>query len=889
MEALVAVGFASNVVQFLDFSGKLISQISAYSTAAGGVPRKLQKLEAQLKLIDQTIKRLDAESLRSVDQEKQTISLCVEQVQEINALLNKSKLQPRPSSVSGASWITRQRGRVELTWKAFKSLRGQEKIEEFQESLDRLLALLTLQLQIKGNVAADGNSKKVISKLEQLQLSKDLKDEAEGLPTIKCTIPFLQNPNFVAREGLMDAIEQRFTFGEPKVVLYGLGGAGKTQIALEYAFRKSAATSIFWIYANSDANVKDSYQRIATVCDIPGRQDPQANLMQLVRDWLESSKAHKWLIVVDNVDSNDILFSKPINGKTFAEYIPTALQGSILYTSRNRDVAMDILHSGNPIEVGPMSPDEARELLIVNDCSRSKEEDIAALLQDLEYIPLAITQAAAYMSKRQKSAGHYLSLFRSSDSNKARLLAYEFNEHGREARLRESVAKTWMISFDHIEDVNSAASDMLSLMSCYDQQGIPPILFRDAGMDDFDYEEAIGILLAFSLIKSSGSGTTYSMHRLVQIAMTTWLSIHGRQEPYMSRALEFLAAQFPKIDDSQACVQMLNQARAMYPHAEKVLAYSSAQSGKENETHIADLLIVMGHFLYELGRYDGALTKFGEARSLKSKSGTVVSDDAQMENIIIMLGWVYVVKPDISAAVEVFQPLWVSMMEGPYRRAQVDLTEGLAYALMCKGEYILAKSVVQKCISKAQDVAKQDDSISKLYRRLGEIEHFQENNAEAEQWYLRVLHAYGIGPSTLTVEGLRSNIQSGHVIRARDVLATLQDLGIVLHKLGRLEEAESLLWTSLAFMEEYFGLMHLNTIITVSRLAYVLWEIGECDSAGLMYERAYRASENFLGPDNRYTQIYKRNLDEFRMKMEDPEMKNSEMKDCQPEESEGED
>ena len=821
MEALVAMGLASNVVQFVDFSGKLASQISAYSTAAGGMPKKLQRLEAQLRMIDQTIKSLDTESLRSVDQEKQTISLCVEQIQEIDFLLNKSKLQPRPSSISGESWITRQRGRMELAWKAFKSLRGQEKIEEFQKSLDRLLVLLTLQLQITSNVAADGSSKKVISQLEQLQLSKDQKDAAQRQPTIKHTIPFLRNPNFVARKGLTDAIEQRFTSGEPKVVLYGLGGAGKTQIALEYAFRILPATSIFWVYANSDANIKDSYQRIAAACDIPGRQDPQANLMQLVRDWLESSKAHKWLMVIDNVDSADILFSEPINGKTLAEYIPTASQGSILYTSRNRDVAMDILHGGNPIEVGPMTADEARELLIVNDCSRSKEEDISTLLQDLEYIPLAITQAAAYMSKRQKSAGRYLSLFRSSDTNKARLLAYEFNEHGREARSRESVAKTWMISFDHIKDVNPAACEMLSLMSCYDQQGIPPILFRDAAMDDFDYEEATGILLAFSLIKSNDSGATYSMHRLVQITMSAWLSIHDskKENAYMSRALGILAVQFPDLsEDYQVLFQVLNQTRAIFPHAEKVLAYSSAQSDQENKTLLFDLLIKMGYFLFELGRNDEALTKFEEARVLKSKLGTLVSDDAQMNDIIRMLGWVYVGNNKFDAAVELLQPHWESIIEGPYRRAQVEFAGVLTFALLWKGEYNLAKSVTEKSISEAQAVAQPDDQISELYRRLGDIACCQENYAEAEQLYLRVLRTVGIEPSTLTVEDLRPHIQWA---RAKNLdLAPLGNLGEVLRKQGRLKEAESLLWASLASHK-----IHLDTIFTVFALANVLWEL----------------------------------------------------------------
>lgn len=79
------------------------------------------------------------------------------------------------------------------------------------------------------------------------------------------------------------------------------------------------------------------------------------------------------VMVIDNLDSADTLFSKSVNGKALAESIPAATQGRILYTSCNRDVAVDILHGGRPVEVGPMSPIEAHKLLRINDCSRSNE------------------------------------------------------------------------------------------------------------------------------------------------------------------------------------------------------------------------------------------------------------------------------------------------------------------------------------------------------------------------------------------------------------------------------------------------------------------------------------------------------------------------------------
>ena len=558
-------------------------------------------------------------------------------------------------------------------------------------------------------------------------------------------------------------------------------------------------------------------------------------------------------MVIDNIDSADTLFSESVNGKTLAEIIPAAKQGRILYTSRNRDVAVDILHGGQPVEVGPLSPIEAHELLNINDCSRSNAEDMSILLQELEYIPLAIIQAAAYMSKSQKSAGQYLSLFRSSGSNKARLLAYEFNDHGRDVGSRESVAKTWMISFDHISAINPRAADMLSLMSCYDQQSIPPVLFR-AEMDDLDFEEATGALLAFSLIRLSDSGATYSMHRLVQVTMATWLSIHGSkmQTNYMSRALDVLAAQYQiRRDPALSYAQRTHQFEAMHPHAEKVLAYRLLQPSAKDHSNRAFLLYRTGVYLYNHGRDQEADSRFKEARALGSEAPT------------LMLARIQIVRANYDAAKKLLQPYWESIMEGPDAMEQVDATEVLALTLLKHREYTLAKSVIEKCLSKVQGAGQSVD----LYYRLGQIHHAQGNYAEAEQSYLRGMHAYEVQPATLTVRNFLSGVnRSG---RVGWLLDSLTNLGHLLQDMGRLKEAESLFRTLVAICDEYYGSLGRRTNIVLFDLASVQEDIGNYESAGLMYQRAYRDSAEFYGPEHPQSLSYKKWLEDFGKKMEE--------------------
>ena len=183
--------------------------------------------------------------------------------------------------------------------------------------------------------------------------------------------------------------------------------ARKSQIAIEYAFRlKDLAphTSIFWVYTSAGVNFEEAYTRIATECKIPGRND-HLNKVQLVKDWLETTYSVKWLMIIDNVDSVEAFFNKPLHGKPLVEYVPQSAKGSVLYTSRNRDIGVDLTLDRDPVMVSSMSSKEALQMFSKDLTSHSTVEERKALLEELDHLPLAITQAVAYMAKRRKSIG----------------------------------------------------------------------------------------------------------------------------------------------------------------------------------------------------------------------------------------------------------------------------------------------------------------------------------------------------------------------------------------------------------------------------------------------------------------------------------------------------
>ncbi|MCJ1228546.1 hypothetical protein MMC12_005207 [Toensbergia leucococca] len=160
VEALVAFGLASNVVQFIDFGTRLCGRIKEYYTAVGGVPRKVQNLVERLSLVLRTLEGISANGIAFEEQEQKIIHSCFSRARELGSLLDKQK-----------SHKTNALACVEVPWKAFKSLNGEERLEESQTSLERLLVLLGLQLQARTAINVDDNAEFVVRQLTDMQLT----------------------------------------------------------------------------------------------------------------------------------------------------------------------------------------------------------------------------------------------------------------------------------------------------------------------------------------------------------------------------------------------------------------------------------------------------------------------------------------------------------------------------------------------------------------------------------------------------------------------------------------------------------------------------------------------------------------------------------------------
>ncbi|KAL0929464.1 kinesin light chain [Colletotrichum truncatum] len=241
-------------------------------------------------------------------------------------------------------------------------------------------------------------------------------------------VPYIKNPDFVERSEVLHQLKLLFghqkshgqiTQSRSRVALYGLGGIGKTQIALAYVFwlqHVHPDISVFWVHASNAERFYQAYSSIAQECGIPGYDDPQADMLALVKAWLGKESQGRWLMVIDNADDLQLFFPPSESNTTnmhqlaqpqggFGHYLPECHHGSVLITTRNKQVGSRLVRGKQVIEVKKMVDSETRQLIHAILDDEIPAEDVSLLSTRLEYLPLALAQAAAFMlSQRIRTA-----------------------------------------------------------------------------------------------------------------------------------------------------------------------------------------------------------------------------------------------------------------------------------------------------------------------------------------------------------------------------------------------------------------------------------------------------------------------------------------------------
>jgi len=355
-------------------------------------------------------------------------------------------------------------------------------------------------------------------------------------------VPFGRNKDFVGRETILtDLLARIFPGGDEhdcqRTAIEGLGGVGKTQVALEAAFRFGDAhpdCSVFWVPAVDATTFENAYRDIGQQLNVPGIDEEKADVKALIKAALSRQSTGSWLLIIDNADDTNLLFGNT----ALANCLLFSRKGSILFTTRNHELGVRLVESERHIiPVEEMGRDEALKLLRknLNGDQMSDTRSSEALLEFLANLPLAIRQASAFMAKKQISTAQYLELCKSSDEDMIELLSKDFEDRHRYETIQNPVATTWLISFRHISDHDPLAADYLRFMCFLAGKDIPQSLLPPAGR--LKTLEAIGILKAYAFISERKESDTYDIHRLVQISMLSWLAQKGEYMGWSAKVL----------------------------------------------------------------------------------------------------------------------------------------------------------------------------------------------------------------------------------------------------------------------------------------------------------------------------------------------------------------
>jgi hypothetical protein len=397
---------------------------------------------------------------------------------------------------------------------------------------------------------------------------------------------------------------------------------------------------VFWVHASNAARFEQSFREIADWVKIFGRRDPQANIFKLVHDWLCDCK-QRWLLVLDNVDDARFLLDRLVvnpnaAAKPLREYLPHCERGCILVTTRNKEAALKLVEPRDVVSVEPMDETQALALFGKKLEAQGDNSNVAELAAVLEYMPLAIVQAAAYISQRAPlySVAKYLEEFRKSERKRLRLLAHDDGQLQRDWEAKSAITVTWQISFEYIQQTQLGAADLLSLMSFFDRQGIPVALLQpraergeaqtnqreaDDGSDDEseddtsqssagddEFGDAVAVLRNFCFISVNTAGTSFEMHALVQLATRKWLEDNSKLERWKQQFVSNLCAAFPtgEYENWAAC-------QALYAHAKAAIG----QQPKDESS-----LIRWGTLLYHASWYAWSMGNIADAEELALKS-----------------------------------------------------------------------------------------------------------------------------------------------------------------------------------------------------------------------------------------------------------------------------
>jgi len=709
-----------------------------------------------------------------------------------------------------------------LSWAA----RRETTVEE--DTAYCLLGIFDIQMPL---IYGEGQ-KKALNRLQR-KIRKSLTPALVVSTNASWIVPFERNPRFTGRESQLAQVKEKLFAKDhtAKIAITGLGGMGKTQLVLELLYRtkeKHKNCSMIWIPATNMESLHQGYLNVARQLGIAGWEEEKVDVKKLVQEHLSKDDAGQWLLVFDNADDIDMWITKPGSEQGFgrlADYLPKSKQGCIIFTTRDRKTAVKLAQP-NIIEVPEMNTEAATQLL--DKCLASpdlvrNQQDVTTLLAELTYLPLAIVQATAYIKQNGIAIADYLSLLEEKEEEVIDLLSEEFEDDGRYHNMKNPVATTWLISFEHVRRRDSLASEYLSFLACLDPKDIPQSLLPP-GPSRKKEIDALGTLNAYSFISRRPGDHALDLHRLVHLATRNWLRKEGLLAQSAEKAIVRLEEVFPDDDHKSRGVWRTYLSHVYY-------ALESHLVNKDGEKILA-LRWRYGNCLYKDGRWKEAEESFTQI--IETKKRKLGADHPDTLTGMNKLALAYRRQGRWDAAEEL-QVQVIKMREKTLGADHLDTLSSinnLASTFWNQGRWDAAEELqvqVMKMRKKTLGADHPDtlSSINNLALTFGDQGRWD----AAEELLVQV------------VERWKKTLGADHP----DTLASMNNLAFAWKYQGRWDAAEELLVQVVERWKKTLGADHPDTLASMINLAFTWKYQGRYAEAVQLMEKCVQLKRRILG------------------------------------------
>jgi len=397
------------------------------------------------------------------------------------------------------------------------------------------------------------------------------------------------------------------------VSVYGSGGTGKSELALQHARRhRGDYRVVWWITATDAAQVKAGLARLAErLCPAIAVAGNTENAAEWAVGWLQ---AHDhWLLILDNVDD-------PEDARSLIALLP---DGQVIVTTR-RDAGWQRV--ATPLRVDVLDPGDAARIILARTGSAPTSLSTATQIgSELGCLPLALDQAAAYIAQTRISLDAYLTRLREHPASMLQTSAA--GEAG------QTIARLWDITIEAIQDRDPEAVRLLQVVAHYAPDNIPRVL-ASQGDHQLQTDQALGLLASYSMITLTEQDI--SIHRLIRAVILSKLQ-PAADEGMSARdtALDYLQAALPKDRDDPRGWPLF---RAVVPHVESL---AEQYTPGERPEELGWVLNSVGIFLHVYGDDARAVGMLESAAEIMSATAGPAQNPehtaTQLGNLVLAL------------------------------------------------------------------------------------------------------------------------------------------------------------------------------------------------------------------------------------------------------------